>query len=256
MSTDKSDLIESATPVASIQVLFLGALAIIAGTVLSAVILPMWLPDLTSSLVGESPKVYWYLSRSSALVSFWLLWASMAFGLVITNRLARLWPGGPAAVDLHQYVSLLGLGFGLFHAFILLGDKFIQMSLFQILAPFASQAYRPVWVGLGQLAFYLWGVVIGSFYIRKKISAKNWRLLHYTSFLVFAMALAHGIFSGSDSHTVWAYAMYWIAAGSLLFLTYYRIMISVGAKRARQPKNHPSGASCLQKNFSDPGRQR
>ena len=239
MQSDNSspETIENTIPVASLQILALGAAAIFAGTLLAAVVLPQWLPDLNASLLGESPKVFWYLSRGSALTSFVLLWASMAFGLLITNRMARLWPGGPAAVDLHQYVSLLGLAFGLFHALILLGDGFIQMNLFQALAPFASQNYEPVWVGLGQVGFYAWLLVVGSFYVRKRIGSKTWRSIHYASFLSFVLVMAHGIFSGSDSGTTWANSMYWLAGGSLLFLVYYRVMVTVGTKPAKPARS-------------------
>ncbi len=234
MSIYEPQDIESTNPVAGIQVLLLGALAIIVGTLLAAVILPGWLPDLAASILGDSPKVYWYLSRGSALVAYFLLWMSMAFGLIITNRIARVWPGGATAVDLHQYTSLLGLGFGLFHALILLGDRFIQMNIFQILVPFNSQNYQPVWVGLGQIAFYAWLIIVGSFYLRKQLGGKTWRSIHYASFLAFALVTAHGLFSGTDGSAVWASAIYWIAGGSLLFLLYYRIMVTVGSRSAQR----------------------
>ncbi len=163
-----------------------------------------WLPGLTTSIIGETPKVFWYLSRGSAMVAFVMLWASMALGLVITNRLARLWPGGPAAFDLHQYLSLLGLGFALFHATILIGDEYIQFDLLRVLTPFASQAYKPAWVGLGQVGFYIWALLVGSFYIRKQIGNKTWRWIHFSSFLTFALVLVHGIASGTDSQAQWA----------------------------------------------------
>jgi len=231
--------IENVNPVAGVPVLMLGGLAIIAGVLLSIWLLPRWLPGLTISITGEAPKVYWYLSRGSAMVSFVLLWASMAFGLVITNRLARLWPGGPAAFDLHQYVSLLGLGFALFHATILIGDEYIQFDLLRVFVPFASQSYKPVWVGLGQLGFYIWALLVGSFYLRKQIGTKAWRWIHFTSFLTFAMVMVHGVASGTDRQSLWATLMYWVAGGSLLFLLYYRIFVTVGAGRgkpARAPR--------------------
>src|SRR5437868_3897044 len=105
-------------------------------------------------LFGAS-TAYWYLSRTSALVAFTLLWASMALGVSITNKLARRWPGAPTAFDLHQYTSLLGWAFAIFHVLILLGDNYIGYTPFQLLLPFASTGYEQVWVGLGQIAFYL-----------------------------------------------------------------------------------------------------
>jgi predicted ferric reductase len=234
MDPEQQRSIENENPVAGFWVLMLGGLSIFAGVLLSVYILPMWLPGLTSSISGEAPKVFWYLSRGSAIVAFVLLWASMALGLIITNKMARLWPGGPAAFDLHQYFSLLGLGFALVHATILIGDEYIQLDLWRVLAPFTSQSYKPIWVGLGQIGIYVWALLVGSFYVRKRIGTKAWRWIHFSSFMTFALVMVHGIVSGTDSQTLWASLMYWIAGGSLLFLLYYRILVTVGAGRSRQ----------------------
>jgi len=226
-----SSEIESTTPVASLQVVLLGSLAIIFGALTAVMVLPAWLPGLTTSLTGEAPKVFWYLSRGTALVGFILLWMSMVLGMLITNRLARIWPGGPVAFDLHQYVSLVGLGFGLFHPLILLGDHYLKPSLLELFIPFTVQQYHPFWVGLGQIAFYSWAIVVGSFYIRKQMGNKAWRLVHFSSFLTFVFVLVHGIFSGTDSNTAWVNILYWTAAGSTLLLLFYRILTTVGMKK-------------------------
>jgi hypothetical protein len=60
-------------------------------------VLTSWLPNMAFSLNGEAPKVFWYLARATAFASLSLLWVSMALGLSITNKMARLWPGAPAA---------------------------------------------------------------------------------------------------------------------------------------------------------------
>jgi hypothetical protein len=107
----------------NIESFLLIILAMIIGLFAAILVLPSWLPNIpnmATSLTGESPKVYWYLSRATAFVSLSILWISMALGLGISNKLARLWPGAPAAFAIHEYVSLLGLAFALFHALILL----------------------------------------------------------------------------------------------------------------------------------------
>ena len=201
-------------------------LAAAAGAVAAAVVLPALLPGVAATLLGPGPKAYWYLSRSSAFVTFALMWLSMVFGLIITNKMARVWPGGPTAFDLHQHVSLLALGFSLFHGLILMGDSFIRYSLTQVLIPFASAAYRPVWVGVGQLGFYLMALVSLTFYVRKSIGQRAWRLIHGLSFVMFAMGLVHGLAAGTDSGTWWAGAFYWVTGGSVLFLTVYRVLVT------------------------------
>ena len=158
-------------------------------------------------------------------MAFWLLWLSMALGLALTGKIAKAWPGVLQAVDLHKFVSLLGLGAALFHSLILVGDRYIQYTLIDVLLPFAGQSYEPIWVGIGQVAFYVWGIITFSFYVRKRIGTQTWRLIHLVSFLAYAMALVHGITSGTDSGTLWTSLIYWSSSGSLLFLLIYRVMV-------------------------------
>jgi predicted ferric reductase len=202
----------------------LALVLMLGGALMLAVIFPNVGASLSAAMLGQ--KTFWYLTRASAFVAYGLLWWSMALGLAITNRLARAWPGGPTVSDLHEYASILGLAFGAIHALSLLGDHYIGYSLTQILVPFSNMAYQPFWVGLGQVAFYLMIPVTLTFYIRRWIGGRIWRVIHYLSFGVFALALAHGIWSGSDSGSAlvqWAY----LASGvSLVALTIYRIQVS------------------------------
>jgi predicted ferric reductase len=211
-------------------------LAIAVGMMLAAILMPGWLPNLATSLVGEAPKGYWYLSRGSAFVAMVLLWLSMAMGTIITNKLARLWPGGPPAFAIHEFASLLGLVMALFHALILMGDRYINYSLGQVLVPFTSVNYRPSWVGLGQVGFYLWIIVAFTFYIRRQLGNRAWRLIHFASYISYILALIHGLTSGTDSSTAWVQAFYWFNGASLLFLFIYRLLISAGANSRATPR--------------------
>jgi predicted ferric reductase len=228
---------DAAVPLSTMVTLFL---SVALGAFVAVTVLPTWAPGLTQSLFGEAPKAYWYLSRASAFVAFGLLWASTALGAAITNRTARIWPGGPTAFDLHQFTSLLGLAVALFHALILTGDRYIDYSLAQVLMPFASVNYKPIWVGLGQLGFYSLIVVSASFYLRKSLGARLWRLIHILSFVGFVGALAHGVWSGTDSGEIWAVGLYWFAGGSVLFLTAYRTLTGLLPER-RSPRRRARG---------------
>jgi predicted ferric reductase len=226
----------------NIQFFLLVMLAMTVGLLVATIILPAWMPNMAGSLSGESPKVYWYLSRATAFVSLTILWISMALGLGITNRMARLWPGAPAAFAVHEYVSLLGLAFALFHALILLGDHYINFTVAQIFMPFSTLDYRPTWVGIGQVAFYIWLFVALSFYIRSIIGQKTWRAIHYLSFAMYIMGLLHGLFSGTDSTASWAQSYYWISGGSLLFLLMHRIVNTIFEKSTSRSKQVPRPA--------------
>ena len=194
------------------------------------------LAALSTALLGKHSA--WYPSRTSAFVAYVLLWWSMVLGLSITNWLARLWPGGPAAADLHEHASLLGLAFGVQHALVLLGDQYIGYTLPQILIPFASVNYQPLWVGLGQIGLYLMALVTFSFYVRRWIGVRVWRTIHGLSFAVFALALLHGLFSGTDSSTPWALWMYLGTGASVLAMTAYRLIVQ--GRDASAPSCQPA----------------
>jgi len=226
MPVNSSEPVEYESSV-NIQSFLTFLVAMTLGLLVAVLILPSWLPNMSFSLSGDAPKAYWYLSRATAFVSLSLLWLSMALGLGITNKMARLWPGAPAAFALHEYVSLLGLAFAVFHAVVILGDDYINFTLLQLLIPFSTVDYRPFWVGMGQLAFYTWVILVISFYIRPVIGQKSWRFLHYASFGLYLMGIFHGLFSGTDTSAAWAQNYYWISAGSLIFLLMYRLLAIV-----------------------------
>jgi hypothetical protein len=200
----------------------------VAVVVVALIILPL-LPGFIANLEysfhsfgGKAPKIYWYLSRASGFISFTLLWISMALGLGITNKMARLWPGAPSAFAVHQYTSMLGLAFAAYHGLVLIGDHFTDFSLPKLLTPF-SIAYETTWVGLGQVSFYIWLIVVLSFYVRQQIGQKTWRMIHYANFGIFVMGFLHGIRTGTDAQSSWVVGYFWISGISLLMLLAYRI---------------------------------
>ena len=173
-------------------------------------------------LIGET-KAYWYMARISGFVAYFLFWASTVWGLLLSTKIVKSWLSPIFSFGLHEILSLLGLGFSLFHAFILLGDRYIQFTVAAILIPFAAP-YEPFWTGLGQLAIYLNAIIIGSFYVRKWIGQRVWRWLHYTTLAGFVAILAHGLMAGTDSNPLISIVIYFVPASVVLFLLIYRIL--------------------------------
>ncbi len=206
-----------------VSLLLLGATM---GALGAMIVIPWWLPGLTASLAEPNPKVYWYLARASGFVAYLLLWVAVILGLLVSSKLSRAWPGGPMAVDLHQFLSLLSLGTILFHALILLGDRHLGYAPLQVFVPFASRQYRPLWVGLGQVGLYLAAIVALSFYLRRLLGARTWRLLHYGSFAVYFLITAHALGAGTDTTAAVAIALYSLSGLITYFLIVYRLLIS------------------------------
>jgi predicted ferric reductase len=196
-------------------------------------VLPILLPTLAASATGTAPHVFWYISRAAAFVAYVLIWMSMLAGLGITSKLGRFWPGMPGTMELHRYTSLLGIGFGLLHGLVLLGDAYMNYTIAQLLVPFMGGSYRPEWVGFGQTAIYLLAIVAFSFYVRNRIGTRTWRLIHALSFAIFLMVLVHGLQSGTDSNERWALGLYIVSAASIVFGSIYRVL-SVRTGRPKQ----------------------
>ncbi len=210
-------------PVLGLRII-LGLLFVVVAGLLVIAALNIWQPIVGLVLPSVEPNTYLSMSRSSAMVAYVLLWLSMMLGLSITSKVTRIWPGGPVALDLHQHLSLLGLMFTLFHVLVLLADRALDFTAINALLPFWGSSYRPMWYGLlGKIALYLMIVVTVSFYVRSRIGGRAWRLIHYASFAIFMLALAHGILAGSDTGTLWAQLLYSATGASLVVLLFFRI---------------------------------
>jgi predicted ferric reductase len=176
-------------------------------------------------------RVYWYMSRSAGIVAYLLLWASVMAGIGISSKLFNDFVSPQTTNEFHKFTSILAMIVGAFHGLILLGDSYMNFSLFDILIPFKS-AYQPFWVGLGILGFYLMAMLVGSFYIKKRMGYRTWRLLHYSSFAMWIMTTLHGVLAGTDTSTVLMKVVYTAAVVSVGYLLTYRIATAKSLTKA------------------------
>lgn len=233
----RDDDLNTFQPTLGLDAVLLILLAAIVGSFAAVVVLPAWLPGLADSLLSAQPKAYWYLSRTTGIVAYVLLWASVALGLGIKNKMAQVWPGGPKAVDLHQFASMFALNLAIFHALIIVGDQYANYTLMQVLTPFAIPGKLSVWYGFGQLGLYILIPVAFSFYARRFIGFKVWRFIHYASFIVYFFVTIHSLWSGTDATTPAMLALYALTVLATYFLAAYRILVSV-----RKPRPHKSNS--------------
>ena len=174
---------------------------------------------------------FWIIGRSGGVVAYLLVTAAIVLGLLVKTRLlSRVRP--VVVVDLHRFVSLLGLGAVGIHIGGLLLDANKPTTIVSYVVPGVME-YRPLWTGIGVVAAELMLVIHLSFRYRSRIGARNWRRLHWATFLVFAGATAHGLASGSDSGLAWAQAMYGGALALVIGLTTWRALGPAAAPRAR-----------------------
>ena len=173
--------------------------------------------------MGEIDHTYWYLTRATGLVSYVLLFSSVTLGLLLTGDLMSRWLQRYRVYDVHRFLALITLGLTAVHVFIVLPDRYLRFSLFELLAPFASP-YRSAYMALGAFAFYVMIIVVGAFYLRPRVTYRGWRLLHYATFAVFTLALVHGAGAGVDAGSVWSRAMYAVTGLTVFNLTVHRAL--------------------------------
>ena len=168
----------------------------------------------------NSTQIWWYVTRASGLTGYFLLWLSMVWGFAIPTGMVRGVLENVFTYEFHEHLSLLGLGFVLVHVVVLLFDKYLPFSVFQVLIPFI-ESYRPLWVGLGIISFYLLLLVTLTFYLRQRIGSKAFRAIHVSSLVSYLGTTLHGLFAGTDSALPITMLIY---AGTFLivvFLTVY-----------------------------------
>ncbi|HLO29103.1 MAG TPA: ferric reductase-like transmembrane domain-containing protein [Anaerolineales bacterium] len=178
----------------------------------------------------DSLQFWWYLTRAAGLMGYFLIWLSTAWGLVVSSKILDGFIERTFTYDFHEYLAWLGLAFIGVHVIVLMVDRYLPYSVWQVLIPFLSP-YRPLWVAIGIIAFYLTLLVTITFYIRTRISAEAFRRIHYLSVAAYLGATLHGLYAGTDSVLPIASLLYKGTLLITLFLMVYWVVLSYYRKR-------------------------
>jgi sulfoxide reductase heme-binding subunit YedZ len=145
---------------------------------------------------------------------------------------ARLqhWPRF-ALEDVHRFLGILAGTFIVIHGGALLLDKVVPFSLSQLLVP-GTDSYRPIAVACGVVAAELLAALAVTNHYRKRVPHHWWRRAHVLNFVVWALALVHGLTAGTDATTTWALVLYAGSAWFVLALLVRRVSLH-WAKPAR-----------------------
>ncbi len=173
----------------------------------------------------------WYLTRASGITAYLLLWTAVAVGLLQSLGMLQGVTAPLANLDVHEHLSLWSLYATVFHAVILLWDSYVPFSLAAITVPMLS-AFKPVLVSLGILTFYLGLLVTVTTYLRSRMAASTWRMIHLLSLVAFVMALAHGVLLGTDTSQPLVAYMYRFTGISVAGLAVYRTVREIQRRQA------------------------
>jgi len=216
-----------------------GLFAILIGLIVAATGPRAW-DQASGWLRDEYERLPWYTTRITALLSYLALSASTIYGLLLSTKLLDRVTHRPISYTLHQDLAGIGVALALVHAAVLMIDRSVPYSPAEVVVPFAGP-YRPLWVGMGQIAMGLSLLVMLSFYVRKRIGTRAWRTVHYLSFAAFLGATVHGLMAGSDTSAGWVFAGYLTLTVVVVFLTTYRVALAIGGRSGKRPVPTPAG---------------
>lgn len=166
---------------------------------------------------------FWLIARAAGLTAYAVLTMSVLAGLVLKSRpFSRL--KAVHVTEVHRTLALTGLGALALHATALVLDTTVKVSLAGLVVP-GLVGYRPAAVAAGVIAGWLFVLITGSFWLRKRIGARVWRRLHWFTYALFGLATIHGITAGTDTTQPWIRNLYLGAVGSVVAATAWRALV-------------------------------
>lgn len=169
----------------------------------------------------------WFATRGFGVVSLLLLTAILVLGIAgVTRWRSRRWPRFVVA-GLHRNLTLLALVFIALHVITTVADGYAPITFLNAVLPFTSR-YRPVWLGLGAVAFDLMLALAITSLLRARIGYRPWRALHWLAYASWPIALVHGLGTGTDARLTW---MRFVAASCIACVA-AAVLWRVGGGRA------------------------
>ena len=176
---------------------------------------------------------WWFLARSSGIIAWALLSASVIWGLVYASKMIPKKTAPRWLLDLHRFFGGLAVLFVGIHIASLVLDSYVQFGLKELFVPLAS-SWRPVAVAWGVLAFYLLIAVEVTSLAMARLPRRLWRRIHAASFGVFALGSVHAIFAGTDARNRLVIVFALTALAVFTFALSYRLIVAASpVPRAR-----------------------
>jgi|SoiMetStandDraft_5_1073268.scaffolds.fasta_scaffold84491_2 methionine sulfoxide reductase heme-binding subunit len=179
----------------------------------------------------------WYIARASGIVALVAFTMATTLGALTSVRPAER---GRAANErrilaqyAHRSAAVTGLTLAAVHVTAIVLDTQAHISAAQVVVPFTA-GYRPLAVGLGTIALYLFTItaVVGA--SRGRLAGSEgasgaWRLVHAAAYVGWALSVGHALLAGTDVNHLWMIAL---ALGSIA------LVIGALSTRLRSESDH------------------
>ena len=153
-------------------------------------------------LTIQTANPAWFISRASGVTSMVLLTLSVCLGVVTSiGWKSLLWPRFLTST-LHRNLSVFVMVFLPLHIITAIVDPYAGIKWRDAVIPFMG-SYRPLWLGLGTVAFLLVVSLVITSLMRTRIGPDRWRIIHWLSYAAWFTAFIHGLGTASDAREWW-----------------------------------------------------
>ncbi|MEZ5137330.1 MAG: ferric reductase-like transmembrane domain-containing protein [Acidimicrobiales bacterium] len=187
-----------------------------------------------------TPKIWWYVARSTGMVAWAVAAASVVWGLLLSTRSARGVAKPAWVLDLHRHLGMLAVVLTGVHLGALVADTYVAFGPADLFVPFAS-SWKPGAVALGVVAFWLLVAVELSSLLKARLSHRWWARIHLASFAVYLLATLHLLQAGTERTNVAVVLLVEVVTALVLFLTLLRILAP--RRRGAVRRGRPAGRS-------------
>lgn len=167
-------------------------------------------------------ETLWALGRGNGIVALAFMTLSVALG--VATRSARPLFALPrfGVADVHRFVALAGTLLVGLHMGLLFMDPYAKLKLIDFVVPFLG-SYRPIWQGLGTVAVDLLIVIVITSLLRQRMGVRTFRVIHWTTYLLWPIAMAHALGNGTDTGRLWFMAFAGLCALLVIIAVVFRL---------------------------------
>jgi DMSO/TMAO reductase YedYZ heme-binding membrane subunit len=186
------------------------------------------------SVITGTGQFLLFYSGVFALVTLTL---SVVVGLAATDRLVLVPQHRIQAQAVHRAIAFVAVAGVTVHVAAELVDARIPVT--DAFLPFRAggdTSVHAVELGLGTVAYYLMIALAASGIVRGRFAVGNrpwlWRLLHWTAYVAWPLAIVHGLTSGRTP-AGWVILGYGLCLGAVALALPARFFLRAGSRRPR-----------------------
>jgi methionine sulfoxide reductase heme-binding subunit len=176
----------------------------------------------------------WFTTRGAGALSLCLLSAVVVLGLL--GAIGGSHPRWPRFLTtaLHRNLALLALVFLAIHIVTAVLDPFTALGFSAALIPWGA-SYRSLWLGVGVISLYLGAAVMVTSLLRRWLSYRAWRFVHWGAYALWPLALIHSLGAGSDTRFLWMDTVYTVCCGAVAVV----FLVRLARRKAGAPEPLP-----------------